>query len=282
MCKSSVLGFVLLFALFFKLEKPSWKLFAIIAVMTVGVVMMVAGETSFNLFGFLLLMTASFSSGLRWSLTQILLRRNPATSNPFASLFFLTPVMFLVLLIIAIPVEGFAGLKDGLTDLSKARGPVMGVMILLFPGFLAFLMTASEFALLKRTSVVTLSVCGIFKEVITIATAGMVYHDPLTALNISGLLVTIVAIVAYNTIRIKKMKKKEIKDAQAGVEEHAPMLSAEHGTDSSTRRESGVRTSTNDMIPNSLSNSRNRAMSVGTDEATRGLLAKLPEDSRHD
>lgn len=93
MCKSSVLGFVLVFAFIFRLEKPTWKLCAIITVMTIGVIMMVAGETSFNILGFILVMSAAASSGFRWSLTQILLLRNPATSNPFASIFFLAPAV---------------------------------------------------------------------------------------------------------------------------------------------------------------------------------------------
>ena len=41
MCKSSSLAFVLLFAFLFRLETPNWKLVTIIAIMTVGVVMMV-------------------------------------------------------------------------------------------------------------------------------------------------------------------------------------------------------------------------------------------------
>lgn len=54
MCKSSVLGFVLLFAFLFRLENPTWKLCAIIIVMTTGVIMMVTGETAFNAAGFIL------------------------------------------------------------------------------------------------------------------------------------------------------------------------------------------------------------------------------------
>ena len=102
MCKSSVLAFVLLFAFIFRLEKPSWRLGGIITLMSIGVIMMVAGETAFNALGFILVMTASFCSGFRWSLTQILLLRNPATSNPFSSIFFLTPVMFLALFLLAL------------------------------------------------------------------------------------------------------------------------------------------------------------------------------------
>ena len=68
-------------------------------------------------------------------------------------------------------------------------------------------MTASEFALLQRTSVVTLSICGIFKEVVTIAAAGIFFDDSLTPINVSGLLITIACIAAYNYLKITKMKQ---------------------------------------------------------------------------
>ncbi|MCJ1313641.1 Triose-phosphate Transporter [Agyrium rufum] len=215
MCKSSALVFVLLFAFLFRLELPSIKLILIIATMTIGVVMMVAGETAFNQVGFMLIISSAFFSGFRWALTQILLLHNPATSNPFSSIFFLAPVMFCTLAVLAIPVEGFAALGGGLQALTADKGNVVGVLLLLFPGVLAFCMTASEFALLQRTSVVTLSICGIFKEVVTISAAGIVFQDPLTPINVSGLLVTILSIAAYNYIKIVKMRK----DAREKVRE---------------------------------------------------------------
>lgn len=227
MCKSSALAFVLLFAFLFRLETPSIKLVLIIATMTIGVIMMVAGETAFNALGFILIISSAFFSGFRWALTQILLLRNPATSNPFSSIFFLAPVMFLTLALIAIPVEGFSSLSQGLGVLTTEKGIFLGIGILLFPGVLAFLMTSSEFALLKRTSVVTLSICGIFKEVVTISAAGIVFHDPLTPINVSGLLVTIGSIAAYNYLKITKMRKaarEELGKARAGDDATQPML----------------------------------------------------------
>ena len=206
MCKSSSLAFVLTFAFLFRLETPSVQLVSIIVVMTIGVIMMVAGEVDFDGLGFVLVILAALFSGFRWSLTQILLLRSPATSNPFSSIFFLAPIMFLSLAIIAGPVEGFGDLGRGLRILMEVKGGLLGTGILLFPGLLAFLMTASEFALLQRTSVVTLSICGIFKEVVTISAAGIAFHDPLTPINVSGLLVTIASIAAYNYIKISKMR----------------------------------------------------------------------------
>lgn len=290
MCKSSTLGFVLAFAVVFRLEKLSWKLAGIIAIMTVGVIMMVAGETAFSALGFILLMMASFFSGLRWSLTQILLRRNPATSNPFASLFFLTPIMFLTLIVIAVPVEGISEVHAGLLDLMDRKGVWWCVGILLTPGVLAFLMTSSEFALLQRTSVVTLSVTGIFKEVLTIGAGGLFFDDQLTAINISGVAVTIAAIAGYNYIRLRKMKRQAVREAQEMTEEeNAPMLSTEPPSSENAPEslQQGRRVSTGDMINHSLRGSADptpkhaRVGSQGRETprtARSPGLKKLPED----
>ncbi|KAK4190494.1 triose-phosphate transporter family-domain-containing protein [Podospora australis] len=215
MCKSSSLAFVLLFAFILRLETITWRLVAIIGTMTLGVVMMVAGEVEFNLGGFLLVIAAAFFSGFRWGLTQILLLRNPATSNPFSSIFFLAPVMFLTLFSIAIPVEGVHGLLDGYLAMAEERGALIAPLIILFPGCIAFFMTAAEFALLQRTSVVTLSIAGIFKEAVTISAAAIVFGDKMTLVNILGLVVTLCAIAAYNYIKIRRMRQ----DAQETVHE---------------------------------------------------------------
>ncbi|KAL4895385.1 triose-phosphate transporter family-domain-containing protein [Aspergillus ambiguus] len=223
MCKSSALAFVLLFAFLFRLEAPSVKLIIIIATMTVGVVMMVAGETAFNAVGFVLVIASAFFSGFRWGLTQILLLRHPATANPFSTLFFLTPVMFFSLIVIAMAVEGPSDIVTGFVALTDAHGGMFAVFLLVFPGVLAFCMIASEFALLKRSSVVTLSICGIFKEVVTISAAGVVFHDQLTLVNIAGLFITISSIASYNYMKISKMRS----DAQKPSWDRSPDLDSD-------------------------------------------------------
>ncbi|KAF3282328.1 Triose-phosphate Transporter [Orbilia oligospora] len=215
MCKSSSLAFVLIFAFIFRLEKPTVKLISVISVMTIGVIMMVADEAAFVLIGFILVMLASVLSGLRWSLTQLLLLRNPATSNPFSSIFFLAPVMFLSLLVIAVPVEGLGKFWGRWMELIGEWGIFSGIGMLIAPGIVAFCMTASEFALLRRTSVVTLSICGIFKEVVTITASATIFHDVLTPVNITGLLVTILSIGGYNYIKIKKMRGEAVRGVLA-------------------------------------------------------------------
>lgn len=241
--------------------------------------MMVAGEAAFHTLGFILVMVSACSSGFRWSLTQILLLRNPATANPFSSIFFLAPVMFTSIFVLATPVEGFSALREGLTQLFDARGTGLGLGILLFPGVLAFLMTASEFALLKRTSVVTLSICGIFKEVVTIGTANLVFEDPLTPINLTGLVVTIGSIAAYNYMKIKKMREEARMNAHLQNQEtYAPVRMAD--PDHRDRRGSvahapsrgvvGVRASLQ-LAPGSVG-------PLGIDSSSRASPVKRPEN----
>ncbi|CAI7584592.1 unnamed protein product [Penicillium discolor] len=232
MCKSSALAFVLLFAFLFRLETPSTKLIIIIATMTIGVVMMVAGETAFNALGFALVIASAFFSGFRWGLTQILLLRHPATSNPFSTLFLLTPIMFLSLITIALSIEGPHEIYQGYLALASKHGNLFGSFLLIFPGVLAFCMISSEFALLKRSSVVTLSICGIFKEVVTISAAGIIFHDKLTTVNVTGLVVTISSIAAYNYMKISGMRS-ELPEDDSSSRESSPASDTDEGEHSS-------------------------------------------------
>lgn len=248
--------------------------------MTLGVVMMVFGETDFSLLGFVLVISAAFFSGFRWALTQILLLRNPATSNPFSSIFFLAPVMFVALFIIAIPVEGFPALLKGLDVLVEKKGPVAGPLLLVFPGVIAFLMTASEFALLQRTSVVTLSIAGIFKEVVTISVAGLVFGDALTPINISGLIVTLCAIIAYNWIKIRKMREEALKKVMLVHAERAEDVEGDQ--EDWNTAESTYVTADGDIMPLPGSATKKREAEEDTGEAeSAGLLGGAQRSLGH-
>ncbi|KAE8350025.1 triose-phosphate transporter family-domain-containing protein [Aspergillus coremiiformis] len=299
MCKSSALAFVLLFAFLFRLETPSFKLIIIIATMTVGVIMMVAGETAFNVVGFLLVIASAFFSGFRWGLTQILLLRHPATANPFSTLFFLTPVMFISLIVIALAVEGPSEIVTGFIALSDTHGGLFATFLLIFPGVLAFCMISSEFALLKRSSVVTLSICGIFKEVVTISAAGVVFHDQLTFVNIVGLVITISSIGSYNYMKISKMRA----EAQKGTWERSSDSDSDTEDSNPSRGRGGYRrisnAETNSLHPSSnLRDDQNvnitplddtilgrrplRVRASGASSSTHGLTISTANLSDHD
>lgn len=60
------------------LIRPSWSLAGVVLVISLGLGLLVAGETEFNLAGFVIVMVASALSGLRWTITQVLLQGSEA------------------------------------------------------------------------------------------------------------------------------------------------------------------------------------------------------------
>ena len=107
--------------------------------------MMVSSETKFHLMGMIEILTASCLSGLRWSLTQILLdKEQMGMNNPFATLFWLAPVMGVVLAFCSLCIEGWytiltSGFFDGLHRCLVTLG------VILLPGCIAFSMNVAEF-----------------------------------------------------------------------------------------------------------------------------------------
>jgi solute carrier family 35 protein C2 len=110
-------------------------------------------------------MVASFSSGLRWTLAQIVTQKHEiGLSNPIDMMYHIQPGMILALLPLAVYVEGvsvvttdkFFRNSDFSTFASHSIWILMG-------SILAFLLEASEYLVVSHTSSLTLSISGIFK-----------------------------------------------------------------------------------------------------------------------
>ncbi|KAJ3113432.1 Triose-phosphate Transporter [Phlyctochytrium bullatum] len=207
MVKSGAPVFVLLFAFWFGLEKPTWTLTGIIMLICFGVVLMVVHETNFRLDGYLQVQTATILSGFRWSITQILLERESiGMSNPFATSIFLAPVMGVCLLITSIVVERVPWALGSSPHFATLLESIKTLGWISLGGLIAFVMVISEFKLISTTSVVTFSIAGIFKEIVTIVASAIVFKDQFTATNIAGLIVSLIGIALYNYVRIVGLK----------------------------------------------------------------------------
>ncbi|KAJ3212627.1 Triose-phosphate Transporter [Entophlyctis luteolus] len=222
MIKSGAPVFVLMFAFLFKLEKPTWKLTGVILLICTGVALMVGGETKFDLRGYVEVQAATVLSGFRWSLTQILLAKaSLGMSNPLATSIFLAPVMAVSLIIASAIMEDVRSLPSSALVVSA---PGTLAAMLLFGGVLAFLMVMSEFQLIRVTNVVTFSVAGVFKEILTIVASSLVFDDgEWTVVKLCGLLLSLVGIALYNYFRITALQH-----AGPGHKENAAGASARH------------------------------------------------------
>ncbi|XP_055229080.2 solute carrier family 35 member C2 isoform X2 [Gorilla gorilla gorilla] len=167
MTKSSAVLFILIFSLIFKLEELS---------------------TQFNMEGFALVLGASFIGGIRWTLTQMLLQKAElGLQNPIDTMFHLQPLMFLGLFPLFAVFEGLHLSTSEKIFRFQDTGLLLRVLGSLFlGGILAFGLGFSEFLLVSRTSSLTLSIAGIFKEVCTLLLAAHLLGDQISLLNWLG------------------------------------------------------------------------------------------------
>nr|KAF6472496.1 solute carrier family 35 member C2 [Molossus molossus] len=200
MTKSSAVLFILIFSLIFKLEELRAALVLVVLLIAGGLFMFTYKSTQFNMEGFALVLGASFIGGIRWTLTQILLQKAelgeegpaPAGWRRAGQARWLTRVTILQgSRIPSTPCSTcsrscFSGSSLS-SPYSKDTGLLLRVLGSLFlGGILAFGLGFSEFLLVSRTSSLTLSIAGIFKEVCTLLLAAHLLGDQISLLNWLG------------------------------------------------------------------------------------------------
>lgn len=74
---------------------------------SLGLFLFVFKSTAFNLIGFLMALTASFLSGARWTLSQLIMQKGKlGLENPIDFIYHIQPIMVLTLLPFAAAFEG--------------------------------------------------------------------------------------------------------------------------------------------------------------------------------
>ncbi|KAF1801218.1 triose-phosphate transporter family-domain-containing protein [Mucor lusitanicus] len=187
--KSSTPVWVLLFSFMFGFEKPTLNLIAVISLIVVGVSLTVDGESHYNTHGFILVLVAAIASGLRWNLTQFLMKSNDKQQqqSPLATMYHLSPIMFITMLSLSLYIEKpFQHHQNASSYLDFVFKALISLSIMAVGGILAFMMTLSELYLIKGTSTVTLSVAGISKEILVITLSVFIYGDILTTKTYLG------------------------------------------------------------------------------------------------
>ncbi|KAJ2768199.1 hypothetical protein IWQ56_003031, partial [Coemansia nantahalensis] len=206
MCKSSSLGFLLLFAFLFGLERMRLALVAVVAIISVGVGLMAAGEVNFVLVGFLEAIGSAAMGGLRWSLTQILLSQaHFGMPNPVATMANLTPIVGATTLLLSLALEHPLSEMGHNPNTDSLRGALTMALLMVTGGFVAFGMVLSEFSLIARTSALTLSIAGMLKEIAVVGVAHAVFGDHMSPMNLSGMLVALLGIGLYNWLKLHDM-----------------------------------------------------------------------------
>lgn len=199
MTKSTTIIFILMFAILLGLEKKSWSLLMIVVMISGGLCLFTFKSTQFNALGFSFLLFASMSSGIRWSFAQLVMQKSKiGLHNPVDMVFHMQPWMILAIFPFALGFEG-PTLLEGYSLLDGIDSSVIYEMWIKISvgAFIAFAMELSEFLVLSRTSSLTLSVAGIFKEICQLVLAVQFNGDQLSVMNILGLIMCLIGICSH-------------------------------------------------------------------------------------
>ncbi|XP_063001920.1 solute carrier family 35 member C2 [Elgaria multicarinata webbii] len=203
MTKSSAVLFILFFSLIFKLEEPRAALLVVVVLIAGGLFLFTYKATQFDAEGFSLVLGASFLGGIRWTLTQMLLQKDElGLQNPIDTMFHLQPAMFLGLFPLFAAFEGLRlSASEKLFRFHEVQLLLSQLGKLALGGLLAFGLGFSEFLLVSRTSSLTLSISGIFKEVCTVLLATHLLGDHLSLLNWLGFAVCLLGISLHVALK---------------------------------------------------------------------------------
>ncbi|XP_020800066.1 solute carrier family 35 member C2 [Drosophila serrata] len=211
MTKSSTIVFILLFAIALGLEKKSWYLVSIVGLIGTGLVMFTYKSTQFNALGFFFILFASLSSGLRWSFAQFIMQKSKlGLHNPIDMIYYMQPWMIASLVPLVLGIEGVKLVKV-LEDMHNytSNEITWAIARITFGALLAFLMEFSEFLVLCKTSSLTLSIAGIFKDICQLALAVTLKKDKLSLINVIGLVVCLAGIMCHLLHKYSSMKEAQ-------------------------------------------------------------------------
>lgn len=157
-----------------------------------------------------MVLLASFIGGIRWTLTQVLMQKAElGLQNPIDAMYHLQPLMFLGLFPLFLYNEGLSlSTSEKLFRVTELSPFLYSVITLSVGGLLAYGLGFSEFLLVSRTSSLTLSISGIFKEVCTLLLAAAVMGDKMSMLNWLGFAVCLCGISLHVGLKTYYSKNK--------------------------------------------------------------------------
>ncbi|XP_043474658.1 solute carrier family 35 member C2 [Leptopilina heterotoma] len=209
MTKSTSIIFILFFAVLFKLERKSASMFFIVLMISGGLIMFTYESTSFHLLGFTFCLIASFSSGIRWTLAQLVMQKTKlGFKNPIDMMYYMQPWILLSTVFVTFLLEGekiYNGLNA--TDWNNLNAIYLTVTYIVSGGIIAFCMEIFEFLVVTYTSSLTLSIIGILKEFSIFIIAFKFGEDRMnSSLNFFGLLMCLCGLILHV---IHKMRSKK-------------------------------------------------------------------------
>lgn len=216
--KSTSIMFILMWAILLNLEKKHWSLVIIVLMISVGLIMFTYKSTDFVMVGFLMVLSASFLSGIRWTVSQLIMQRAQyGLSNPMDMIYHVQPLMILTVLPFAIGIEGTSvATSVTMFRYNEVSTFLQTIALVTVGGTIAFGMEVAEFLLVSYTSSLTLSVAGIVKEILSLTLAVIYQSTDISVINMVGLVVCMTGISLHVVRKATTMDKDSVPGRMRG------------------------------------------------------------------
>lgn len=111
-------------------------------------------------------------------------------------------LLFLVVPFIEPEVYSFHG--------ALGEWPLEVVGMVLLSGVVAFMVNLSIFWIIGNTSPVTYNMAGHLKFCLTVILGYLMFHDPVTMLQLAGIFLTLSGVIIYTHIKLREQKQKTL------------------------------------------------------------------------
>lgn len=199
MIKASTPVAVLLGSFALGLEAPTYRLFAYILTISIGIGTACFGQSEPNFVGALIQFSAIFAEALRLCLINKLLVAEGLKFNAVSTLYYMAPACAVCLLPAWLIFSGEFG---KLVAVSFA--PVfenIGIPLLLLNSSVAVALTLSSIALISYTSALTMNIAGVFKDLLLILWSVAMSGAVVTSTQYMGYTIAVIGVWCYSSYK---------------------------------------------------------------------------------
>ncbi|KAI5865485.1 TPT-domain-containing protein [Durotheca rogersii] len=172
-------------------EHPTLATFGKVLLIVVGVVMASAGEIHFSWPGFFYQVAGILFESLRVIMIQTLVSGEGLNMDPLVSLYYYAPVCAVANSVLA--------LVSGWDSFEWSHVVEVGFGVLLLNALVAFLLNVSSVLLIGKTSGLVLVLTGIFKNILLVVVAVVIWGTPVTPLQMLGYGIALFGLLLYQS-----------------------------------------------------------------------------------
>ena len=162
-------------------------------IVVIGTLIASYGEVAFVLKGFVFLLASLVLEAVRICLLQILLQKPELKLNPVQTMMYVSPITAAALAAVAFFIEGSQVLKARTTFTGAALGAIF-----LTNAVCAFALNFIMFKVIKDLDGLTVNVAGVVKDCFLIALSYVLFHSPVTWIQLLGYAIALAAVFKYN------------------------------------------------------------------------------------